>query len=282
MKSTEHFEDPVAAYSRLAPHYADLSHLRAPYLRSIEKIIASRVPPNSKSLLDIGAGDGTRALRIAKECRIHDIALIEPSLEMSARVTEMAETPNLKIKTWNIRAEELGAKISSCSTLRSDGSVPGTDENGELQRFDVITCLWNVLGHVRTVEDRQSAVRGMADLLLPQGKCFLDVNYRYNLRSYGIIASTARFIRDSAFYNETNADVIAKWDLGGSSISTHGHVFTGREVRQLVSGAGLIVEDRIVVDYDSGKIRHFAFQGNLLYVIRRSSRIDSSSVPQTS
>jgi 2-polyprenyl-3-methyl-5-hydroxy-6-metoxy-1,4-benzoquinol methylase len=279
LKSTEHFQDPVAAYSQLAPHYADLSRRREPYLRSIEKIIVWRVPPNSKSLLDIGAGDGVRALRIARKCGIHDIVLVEPSLDMAARAEGIQK---IKIKIWNVRAEDLGAKSSGCSTFGDDGSRPGTHENETAQRFDVITCLWNVLGHIRTVEDRKRAMCGMAAHLMPGGKCFLDVNHRYNLRSHGVIASAARFIRDSVFYKETNADVIAAWDIGGSSISTHGHVFTDREVRQLASVTDLIVEDRIVVDYDTGKIRRFAFEGNLIYVFRRSSRTDSSSAPQTS
>ena len=277
MKPNKHFDDPVAAYGRLAPHYADLSSSRQPYLRSIERIIASRVPPNSKALLDIGAGDGIRTLRIARECGIQRVVLVEPSLEIAASAEAMA-----KMKIWNIRAEELGAKASSCSTFRADGSEPGANENERTQHFDVITCLWNVLGHIRTVEDRMRALRGIADRLMPGGKCFLDVNHRYNFRSYGVIPSAARFICDSIFYKETNADVIATWDLGGSSISTHGHVFTDREVRQLASAAGLIVEDRIVVDYDSGKVRRFPFEGNLLYVFRRSSRIESSRAAQTS
>jgi hypothetical protein len=46
--------------------------------------------------------------------------------------------------------------------------------------------------------------------------------------------------------------------------------------------AELEIEERIVVDYDSGKIRHFAFTGNLLYVLRRRSSIDSDSAPHTS
>lgn len=277
MKPTEHFEDPVAAYDRLAPHYADLSRRREPYLRSIEKIVASRVPPNSKSLLDVGAGDGIRTLQIARECGIQEIVLVEPSLEMTAQAIGME-----KIEIWNIRAEELGDKASNCASVRADVSEAETKEKKEVQRFDVITCLWNVLGHIRRVEDRKRALRGIARRLMPGGRCFVDVNHRYNFRSYGVIAGGLRFIRDSLFYEETNADVIATWDLGGSSISTPGHVFTDREVRQLAAAAGLTIEERIVVDYDSGKVRRFAFQGNLLYVFRRSSRIDSSSAPQTS
>ena len=46
----EHFDDPVAAYDRLAVYYADLSRRREPYLRGIEREIISRIPPSTPSL----------------------------------------------------------------------------------------------------------------------------------------------------------------------------------------------------------------------------------------
>jgi SAM-dependent methyltransferase len=265
LNSAHHFDDPVAAYSRLASHYGDLSQRREAYLRSIEKIIVSRIPKGCKSLLDIGAGDGSRTLRIARECGIQNIVLIEPSQEMAAPAAGMA-------KIWNIRAEELCARDRLNRSVNSQVSAP----------FDVITCLWNVLGHIHGFENRVRAMRAMHDLLTTEGKCFIDVNHRYNLRSYGFLTTAARFISDSIFYEDANADVVAKWDIGGESLSTYGHVFIDREIRQLASAAGLSIEQRIVVNYDNGQIRHFAFSGNLLYAFRRSSDIDSLSAPQTS
>jgi hypothetical protein len=51
---------------------------------------------------------------------------------------------------------------------------------------------------------------------------------------------------------------------------------------RLANEAGLELEERLVIDYEDGRIRRFAFEGNLLYVFRRRSRIDSASAPQTS
>jgi SAM-dependent methyltransferase len=265
LKSTEHFDDPVAAYGRLAPHYADLSRRRELYLRSIERIIASRVSPLSKSLLDIGAGDGARALHIARVSGIERVVLLEPSPEMSAKAPGTAEV-------WQIRAEDLPGVLPNSHL----GTRP------DLERFDVITCLWNVLGHIPTTKSRVQALYAIAERLSVRGRCFLDVNHRHNVRSYGILPTAARFVRDCFSYKEENADVIAKWDAGECRISTYGHVFTTGEVRQLLDAAGLLIDERLVVDYDSGEIRHFSFLGNLLYVLRRSSRTDSSSAPQTS
>ena len=274
MTSSQHFDDPVAAYGRLAPHYAALSNHREPYLRSIEQMIVSRIPPGSNSLLDIGAGNGIRTLRIARDAGIQRIVLVEPSQEMSAPVEGGAEI-------WKIRAEDLDDQISRCFALQDEGQGRATVRQGT-ERFQVIICLWNVLGHIRDFENRVRAMRAMRELLAPEGKCFIDVNHRYNLRSYGIFPTFARLVRDSRFYNDANADVLARWNVGGESISTHGHVFADKEIRRLSLAAGLSIEERIVVDYDNGKIRRFALAGNLLYVFRLSSRIDSSSAARTS
>ena len=262
LNSSHYFEDPVAAYSRLALHFADLSKRREHYLRSVEECIVSRISNNAKALLDVGAGDGSRALRIASQAGIPDVVLVEPSKEMSAAAQGATEV-------WNVRAEEMGKHC-------------GIGRNGQPRHFDVITCLWNVLGHVRGIDNRGRAMRAVNDLLTPAGSFFLDVTHRYNLRSYGAFRTMARFIRDSIFYKAEHADVTATWDLREEAISTYGHVFTDREIRHLARTAGLEIVERIVVDYESGKIRRFAFTGNLLYVLRRRSTIDSARAPQTS
>jgi 2-polyprenyl-3-methyl-5-hydroxy-6-metoxy-1,4-benzoquinol methylase len=260
----EHFDDPVAAYDRLAAHYADLSRRRELYLRGVEREIVSRIPTGSQSLLDVGAGDGTRALRIASRWRIERVVLVEPSRGMAGEAAKHAEI-------WPVRAEDLD---------------PGTDDSisphATSERFDVILCLWNVFGHVPTPEKRLRALRAIAHLLSPQGKLFLELNHRYNLRSHGIAPTSARWIRDLVSPGENNGDVLAKWKAGEARISTYGHVFTHREIMLIANAAALEMEERVIVDYESGRTRRFAVQGNLLYIFRHRSRIDSPSVPQTS
>ncbi len=278
MKS-EHFDDPVAAYGRLAAHYPDLSRRRELYLRGVEREIISRVPQGSQSLLDVGAGDGTRALRIASILGIERIVLAEPSREMAGKSVEYAEI-------WPIRAENLahGWLETSKENGRSCGS--GTAERGRphaiAERFDVITCLWNVLGHIPTAEKRRLALSAIDHMLAPKGRFFLDVNHRYNLRSYGILPTGTRWIHDHFSNSENNGDVLAKWVVREGSLSTYGHVFTHHEIMRLADAAGLELDTRVVIDYETGRIRRFAFQGNLLYIFCRSSRIDSASAPQTS
>ena len=275
----EPFYDPVAAYDRLAAHYADLSRRRELYLRGVEREIISRIPKGSRSLLDVGAGDGTRAVRIASQLGIERVVLVEPSKGMVGKSVNHAEV-------WPLRAESLAQGCleraeednRACGPWTAEGFRPYTIA----ERFEVITCLWNVLGHVPTADKRLLALSAIARLLAPKGRFFLDVNHRYNLRSYGVLLTGARWIHDRFWCGENNGDVLAKWPVGEAGISTYGHVFTHREIMRLADAAGLELDTRVVIDYETGRIRPFAFQGNLLYIFRRSSRTDSSSAPQTS
>jgi SAM-dependent methyltransferase len=252
----EHFDDPVAAYDRLGKNYAALCQRRDFYLRTVESCILERIPAGSRSLLDIGSGDGRRALRLASESRIKRVVLLEPSAGMTAE-------PIRQVEIWRFHAEEMNASLIS-------------------ERFDVITCLWNVLGHVPNAALRQHALTNVAHLLTQDGRFFVDINHRYNAAAYGTVPTLARWLRDRIFPGDQNGDVTAKWNLGQISISTYGHVFTDREIMQLASAAGLSLEKRVIINYESGRIRRFPFTGNLLYIFRRNSRIVSSSALQTS
>jgi 2-polyprenyl-3-methyl-5-hydroxy-6-metoxy-1,4-benzoquinol methylase len=253
---TDHFDDPVAAYDRLAVEYPAFARRRGSYLQAVENLIGERVPAGSSSLLDVGAGDGSRALRIAASTGISRVVLAEPSAAMARHAPDSAEL-------WPLRAED---------------SDPGAIS----ERFDVVTCLWNSLGHVPGDENRRRALRSMAQLLSPAGRLFLDVNNRYNTRSYGLTATCARWLKDAVLRDPRNGDVTAKWTVGGTRVSTYGHVFTHREVMRLAQSAGLQLEGRTAVDYENGSVRRFPWLGNLLYIFRRNSRMDSSSAHATS
>src|SRR5689334_2854001 len=55
---------PIAAYDAFAPYYSAYASTRASYLQKIEDLVIAHAPAGA-SLLDVGAGDGNRALRIA-------------------------------------------------------------------------------------------------------------------------------------------------------------------------------------------------------------------------
>jgi len=240
--------EPVAAYDRIGPVFSRIAEKRKSYLDSIDQLVISGIPPGSRSMLDVGAGDGVRARRIAQARDVGELVLVEPSVAMQG--------PDAKFRT--MRAEELHSA------------------EGE---FDVITCLWNVLGHIFPSEARVKVLRQFARLVSPQGRIFVDVQHRYNVPHYGAIPTALRFLRDRLRWSETNGDVVVAWDVEGMRCTTRGHVFTHREFRSLAQRAGLHIEKRFVVDYATGKRQPWSIEGHLLYVLARTA---SRSAQQTS
>jgi len=231
--------DPIAAYDRIAPMFGSLAEQRMRYLDRVDQIVISHIPPGSRSLLDVGAGDGRRTRRIAEAGNLTEVVLLEPSQGMQRH----------------------GAQPAAFRTLRAEqlDSVQG--------RFDVIVCLWNVLGHVFPHASRVEAMRQFARLTSHRGRIFVDVNHRYNAAHYGTARTAVRYLRDRIHPGVKNGDVVATWNVEGAPCSARGHVFTHREFRSMASASGLTIEERFVVDYATGRIRRSSLQGNLLYVL---------------
>jgi 2-polyprenyl-3-methyl-5-hydroxy-6-metoxy-1,4-benzoquinol methylase len=229
--------DPVAAYEQIAPVFAELARERKAFLECVERLVISTIPVGSRSLLDVGAGDGSRARRIAWCRGISELMLLEPAVAMQCGATD--------IRT--MRAENLHAIET---------------------RFDVILCLWNVLGHIFPAAARIEALHQFARLLPPHGKAFVDVSHRYNAHHYGVAPTAARFIRDIFAPGDENGDVTVSWNSGSKPTTTKGHVFTHREVASMCRSAGLNIERKFVIDYTTGQARRWGFEGHLLYVLR--------------
>jgi len=234
--------DPVLAYDRIARELGPLSDRRRAYLARIEQLVISEIPQGSRSLLDVGAGDGARASRIAQASGVKHLVLLEPSAEMRGKWPP-------ETRGWPMRAEELCQKSDV---------------------FDVITCLWNVLGHIFPSENRIEVLRHCSRLLSPEGLLFIDVNHRYNAMHYGLLPTALRILRDRARPSEKNGDVIVRWDVDGASYTTNGHVFTHTEFCRIAEAAGLTIKKRFTVDYANGKVHQSRFAGNLLYVLGRT------------
>jgi 2-polyprenyl-3-methyl-5-hydroxy-6-metoxy-1,4-benzoquinol methylase len=230
-------------YDLLAPHYRRISEMRAAYLNAIDRLILSRTQPGARSMLDVGAGDGVRAMRLAKAHGISTVVLVEPSVAMAELCRASQATQVLQVK-----AEEMPATAPS---------------------FDVVTCLWNVLGHIATPSLRLEALRRMRDGLVPRGQIFMDVNNRYNAPSYGWLRSFGRLAYDLLNPADENGDVEFVWRIAEQAISGRGHVFTPREMQQLIADAGLCIQRRYVIDYQTGKQRRFYFAGQLLYELAK-------------
>jgi 2-polyprenyl-3-methyl-5-hydroxy-6-metoxy-1,4-benzoquinol methylase len=241
-KKNEHTLDAITAYDRVAPSFRDLSQRRRAYLNAVDAEILRRLPAAATSLLDVGAGDGHRALQIARRAGIREVVLMEPSSGMRALIPEGCEV-------WNTRIEAL-----------SDFS----------SRFDAVLCLWNVLGHVPSAEQRVAALKNLARLCSGRGSIFLDVLHRYNVAECGVGTVLQRVLRDTFLPEEQNGDVPVTWRSGEHEVETQGHVFTTDEMAGLFRQAGLAVKERIVLNYRTGQRRRLPIAGNLLYILRPS------------
>jgi len=230
--------DAIAAYDLVAPGYAELSERRRAYLDAVDAEISLRVPKGAASLIDVGAGDGRRALQIAKQAGIPQVVLVEPSEGMRQLIPAGVEV-------WDERME----------ALREVG-----------REFDVVLCLWNVLGHVPSRELRVAALRNLGRMCSAGGLVFLDVINRYNVAECGVGAVLRRFL------SSHGGDVPVTWRTDAGEVETRGHVFTAREMEKLFGEAGLSVVERLVLNYRTGRRETRSLAGNLLYVLKVEKR----------
>jgi SAM-dependent methyltransferase len=213
-------------YDALAPHYAAYARSRARYCDRIDRLIRSRLKTPAGTWLDVGSGDGGRATRLAQAAHASRLVLSDPSEPMAALCLAQGHG-----EVWQTRAEQLPA--------------PGV-------RFDVVTCLWNVLGSVEGDPRRVVALERMRGLLAPGGRLFLDVHNRYNARTAGVARVMARVLRDRLRPTERNGVVSFVWQVAGEEIPTTGYLFAPAEMSRLFKRAGLLIIDRRFVDYDTG------------------------------
>ncbi len=232
--------DPVDAYNLVAPVFPKLAEERRAYLDAVDRLVIAAIPSGSRSLLDVGAGDGSRARRIAQSRGISELVLLEPAAAM----------------------QRIGAGHGEFLTMRAE----------ELYRIDkhcdVILCLWNVLGHIFPAAARVEVLRQFARLLTPRGRAFVDVNHRYNSRHYGALPTLVRFLRDRVAWRVENGDIAVAWEIDGTRCTTLGHVFTHGEIESLCRAAGLSIEKKFVVDYATGELRRRDREGQLLYILK--------------
>ncbi len=230
------------AYDALAPYYRDYAARKSAYLTSVDRYILMNAPHSPMGLLDVGAGDGVRGMGLAQRLGIGHVVLCEPSAEMAARCRERGPA-----QVWQIAAEDLPEMT---------------------ERFDVILCLWNVLGHLASHEARLAALKGMARLLSDRGRMYFDVNNRHNASAYGWLTVMGRLVLDYVAFDERRGDASFNWQIGEQTFPARGHLFTPAEIERIVRDSGLYIADKVAVDYASGKLSRSSLRGQLLYQVK--------------
>ena len=155
--------DPVAAYDRIAPVFARLAEQRKPYLDRIDQLVISEMPPGSRSMLDVGSGDGARARRIAQTRGSRSLCCWSQAWRCRATATR---TP---------RCGRCGPK----NFTRFKPSLTSSPVSG-------------MSSDTFSLDSRMEMLRQFARLVSPHGRIFVDVNHRYNARHYGSLKTALR------------------------------------------------------------------------------------------
>jgi len=227
------------AYDALAPHYREYAKGRSAYLDAVDRLILDSAPLPAARLLDVGAGDGVRGMRLARKLGAEWVVLCEPSHAMAESCRRLEPGA-----VWACEAQDL----------------PATDD-----RFDVVLCLWNVLGHLPGRAARLAALGSIRDRLQPGGCLFLDVNNRHNSSAYGWWKVLGRRIIDALAPDERRGDAVFEWKVGQRSFPAAGHLFTPAEIEDLIARSGLNIWRRLAVNYVTGEYSTSPFRGQLVY-----------------
>jgi SAM-dependent methyltransferase len=236
----------LEAYSAIAPLYSEYSGKRQTYLDAIDALVISYLKPGMR-LLDVGAGDGRRLLKIISATGIKDYVAIEPSPGM-AKVCE----ERTGVKVHQVCAENLG--------------------DFDIGKFDVVTALWNVFGHIPTSVDRLAALKNLALRLNPGGRILLDVNNRHNAASYGFFNFLCRVVVDSVCFDERRGDATYEWKIGNQIFKGAGHLFTPAEIENLFRQAGLKIAGSMSINYETGSISKSLHKGQLFYILTHADQ----------
>jgi len=222
-------------YTELAPVYQEYACKRANYLAAIDKLVLKTL--DGDSILDVGAGDGLRSFEISKMKGIDKIIFVEPNKAMAALAKE-----NTGLNVCETSAERLW---------------------GVMGKYDNVFCLYNVLGHVPSEDSRVVALRNMGNKLADGGSIYLDVNNRNNVSAYGWKTVGRNKVLDKFSRDNSHGDVSFQIDVGGKKINGSGHVFSSKEMEDLIGEAGLSVRRKCFVNYDSGRKALTQFGGQM-------------------
>lgn len=235
-------------YDSVAPYYRTISAERAAYLAAVDNCIMQRVNTPVRSFCDIGAADGVRGLNLAKRLEAQKICLCEPSLAMVQLCEQNSCAGNYSnVHIWQGTADNVPDSVGT---------------------FDVIVCLWNVLGHMADSQERVRSLKKMASLLAPAGRIFLDVNNRHNAAAYGTLRVCWRRVRDALFFDEKRGDAYYVVDLPNGQVEGMGHLFTPAEINRLCQQAGLHVRDFFSIDYKTGQANASKRCGQLFLMLQ--------------
>jgi len=234
-------DNGTGMYQELAPYYRQYSEGRAAFLGKVDGIIIRRLSEigEVKRLLDAGSGDGYRAQKISRMANIAEVTLCE-------KVGSMASL---------CRQREID-RVWECDIL---------DIPAEEGYFDVVTCLWNVLGAIPTPQRKTETLTKLYHSIKERGVLFVDVANRYNASHYGWFLVLKPFLSNLFRSRSTKNDILFNFSIDHQTIPGYGHVFSPKEIETLLTNSGFKIRNRLMLNYETGEETDSIFRGHLFY-----------------
>lgn len=232
--------DSQKMYDGLASGYRGYSRGRINYLNAIDSVVKDYIKPNV-SIIDFGAADGVRIHNIICGVSV-SLCLVENSHNMLQQIFSM--WPN--------------ASVLACDFAGSDFQMQ--------KKYDVATCLWNVLGHLGDEPQVLNGLQNIKKSVKKDGIVILDVNNRHNLAQYGWQAFK-NMIKDTFFYSFNNGDIKFNINLERGTVPSSVHIFSRPEIERLIKQAGFVIKHRLFINYANGKQQKSSLFGQLCYIL---------------
>jgi len=209
------------------------------YLEAIDRLILKKIPIG-KTIIDVGSGSGTRIKKLSGKLQPKKLLCVDSSDEM----VKKCQKDQLSVIKYDI----------------SSGQVECHD------KFDFVSCLWNVLGHVDSSEGRTLAIKYMFDSLKPGGRLIIDVNNRYNIKNYGLRSVLRNIYSDKFGLSKGDFDLKLS---GNSSMITKVHVFTKKEIIRLLEKIGFKIEEVKYFNYSTGEEEKNSWSGQITIIAQK-------------
>ena len=233
-----------AGYDQIAPSYKLIYDQRRTYLNAIDSLVIPYL--KNRTILDIGSGDGSRISNLYNQANIKKLVCIEPSFEMYEKLTEY---DFIQAKMITAQQEEIDL----------------------YNQFDVVTSLWNVLGHVGTLQELDISLINIRKYLKNDGLLIFDVNNRLNGSEYGIPIAIYRLFIDFFFFKRSRGDTFTKWDINGKEIRAYGHIFSPFEVFKFLKKHKFKIIKTFYVNYRTGKVSKNFLKGQMFIVAQKQN-----------
>ncbi len=214
-------------YAAVAAVYARSAAAQAPYLHGVDQFVQRWCADHAVGLiLDLGCGDGRRLAGLAASTGASAVGV-----DNCERMVGIA------------RANGIEARVADIAAPTWDTMAFG--------RYDLATCLWNVLGHIDSHESRVTALSNARSALADGGALIIDVNNRHNARAYGW-ARALRNVAQDAIGRGQRGDYPVVCRECSPPVTTLVHLFTPGEVKRMLHDAGLRPLQTMFIDYASG------------------------------